>query len=582
MADYDGLTPGQVLADASVAEFIKTLGLSIAEAQQALDENSVNQIGEFITPRDGLGGRTLLDLGLSPAFYHYQHADISCSLQLSLRVEKNFGVGLSLSGSFGDIQTSEDNLSINSEDSESGSSMLSRARSAEIKVNVASQGALTVDGNIFQLSGNGPRQRIEALSDALRRQNNIIRAIPIQECTPVEPPPTSTADDNHVVCSPNAVAFIGGGFANGLIRITDIPSEIETYTLNNDIEVDVDPAQGTDKLQHARNVTNAIEETAFDARLLESGKSSLSILFDVDKAFIRSEFDDRLRNFAGFLRATGLSCKVNGYASTTASNKHNMDLSGDRAQAVKRRLIAHGVPESQLKKDFFGEEVWRAEEVPNNFEHQPHRVVKLLLETDDHFIWVNGSGLNQLGDVSPDQRGSDSNANGWVYVYNALDLSSINNKTITLKEQEITLSGAAVNNHAENSAEAFALNLANTINANNQLQVKASAVGNVTNLCNQSDSYTIILVTSSNGEFSLSGTDGIEIIREFSREQSASLTKENTGNRAIAVGASLDVRFSRQFEMNVTGNSSISARLVSIPAPPEFLETIKTFLAQND
>lgn len=65
---------------------------------------------------------------------------------------------------------------------------------------------------------------------------------------------------------------------------------------------------------------------------------------------------------------------------------------------------------------------------------------------------------------------------------------------------------------------------------------------------------------------------------QFSRSSTSSLTQQNSGNKTVAVGASLDVRYSRQFEMNVTGNSSISARLVSIPAPPAFLETIKTFL----
>ena len=84
MPDIADMTPGEVLTEASVAEFIKALGLSIAQAQKALDENSVDQIGEFIRPREGLDGRSLLDLGLSPAFYHYQHADVSCSMQLSL------------------------------------------------------------------------------------------------------------------------------------------------------------------------------------------------------------------------------------------------------------------------------------------------------------------------------------------------------------------------------------------------------------------------------------------------------------------------------------------------------------------
>ena len=89
MADenpIEKMTPGQILADASVAEFIKAMGLSIADAQKALDLNSLAQVGEYVEPRPGLGGKSLLQLGLSPPFYHYQHADLTVSMQLTMKV----------------------------------------------------------------------------------------------------------------------------------------------------------------------------------------------------------------------------------------------------------------------------------------------------------------------------------------------------------------------------------------------------------------------------------------------------------------------------------------------------------------
>jgi len=50
-------------------------------------------------------------------------------------------------------------------------------------------------------------------------------------------------------------------------------------------------------------------------------------------------------------------------------------------------------------------------------------------------------------------------------------------------------------------------------------------------------------------------------------------------NVALAVGASVDYRTSRMFEQSVNGNSAITARLVAVPAPVEFLDEIRTFLA---
>ncbi len=132
-------------------------GSGIAEAQKALDENSVDQIAEFIEPREGLGGKTLLDLGLSPAFYHYQHADITCSLQLSLRVEKNLSLGLNLSGSLNDTTTSSGSSSESESSSESGSSSRTETRQANVEITSASSGVLTVGGQNFPLTGTSPR-----------------------------------------------------------------------------------------------------------------------------------------------------------------------------------------------------------------------------------------------------------------------------------------------------------------------------------------------------------------------------------------------------------------------------------------
>lgn len=246
---------------------------------------------------------------------------------------------------------------------------------------------------------------------------------------------------------------------------------------------------------------------------------------------------------------------------------------------MRNRLIANGVPAGQLPAvQALGEDRWNRQGIDDT-EVQAHRVVELIPVTDDHFIWVDGDNSNQLDGVTPDQLGgNDAGTNGWVYVYDALGLGTLNGETVTIKGQTFTLSGTAIGGHAADTPQAFALNLANLVNANASVRVKASAAGNVTNLCNEGDSFRLILVTSSSREISLSATSGITVTQQFSRSSSSSGTTANTGNRTVAIGASVDVRYGRQFEMNVTGNSSISARLVSIPAPPQFLETIKEFL----
>ncbi|WP_028671781.1 OmpA family protein [Saccharospirillum impatiens] len=596
MADYDGLTPGQVLADASVAEFIKTLGLSIAEAQQALDENSVEQIGEFITPREGLGGRTLLDLGLSPAFYHYQHADISCSLQLSLRVEKDLSVGLNLNGSFNDTETSNSDQSESSESTESGSSNVSRERTAEISVQTSSTGALTLGGRNFPISGDDPLARIRALQEAVTSDTGAgvprllyqhpDRAFTID--TDAEPEKVTTTD--------RTVAFKGGGFDRCVIQI-DANSATD-YAFNGTTTVTT-TAQAS--LQaYADHVKTDVEAAGYTATLyapsvpiatthFKTGKHHLET-FDVNGTTFNDDMIQSLGYLAQFAREHNLDLDVEGFADAqpyrnqpaSASDQSNIDLGNRRADEIIRLLVGQGMPANKVarKTSRGSADARTAGGTPDNVAFRKAQV--RIRNRAVYYLLVRSPNSSlTIDSVTPDKTTPGTSGNGFAWLYRPQPLS-LSGKKVTIEGTDFPFSGGSVAGHAAGSPSAYAENLKTDINANGSVDFSASAEANVVTIFGKSTPFRLTLVSSEERSIQISGTEGITVTRQFSRTESSSLTRQNTGNRAVAVGASLDVRFSRQFEMNVTGNSSISARLVSIPAPPEFLETIKTFLAQND
>jgi hypothetical protein len=191
------------------------------------------------------------------------------------------------------------------------------------------------------------------------------------------------------------------------------------------------------------------------------------------------------------------------------------------------------------------------------------------------FVHANGAEPN-LNAVTPNMVGNSSSDNGFIYLYKPSPLNLTGG--VTIDGTTFNYRGTAAGSFAANSPEAYARNLADDINANTAAALQASANANVVTVSKNGDKFQLTLVTSNNRNITLTGSSGVTVTTQFSRSSSSNLTRQNTGNRAVAVGASLDVRFSRQFEMNVTGNSSISARLVSIPAPPQFLETIRSFL----
>jgi hypothetical protein len=94
----DHLKPGDVLVQAELATYIGAMGLGIAEAQRAMDDNTVDQLAAFVLPQPGLGGQSLIQIGLMPAFYHFRSATLSCSVSMSLQVRQDIGADASLGG----------------------------------------------------------------------------------------------------------------------------------------------------------------------------------------------------------------------------------------------------------------------------------------------------------------------------------------------------------------------------------------------------------------------------------------------------------------------------------------------------
>lgn len=598
MPDVDDLTPGQVLADASVAEFIKSLGLSIAEAQKALDDNSVNQIGEFITPRDSLGGKTLLEMGLSPAFYHYQHADITCSMQLSLRIEKNTGVGVNLSGSFSDTSGENRNESESSQSSESGSSTRTEERTASIQVQSASRGTLTIGGQNFQLQGDDPLARIRALQDAVtsNQQAGVERLF--YRPTPRTFNITTDADADKVHTTSNTVAFIGGGFDNAIIQVD---SNTNTdYVMNGSTTVTT-TAQ-SDLPTYATHVGDRIRAEGFTTEVYGPSHPMLSTHFQtgrhhVEQFAIGGETYNEgelqtIRLTSRFIVAKNLTVQVRGFADAqryrggrTISDRKNRELGDLRRDAIIDLLKANGVPDN-LIEPLPSEGAREAQEdvaangSPRDNVNFRKAEVRVKNRTA-HYVVVDAPIGTSIENVAPDKTAPAATGNGFIFLFDAIPLS-LSGKKCTIDGTDFAFSGSPGGGHASGTPEAHAFNLQALINANTAVDFEASAQGNTVTVFGKTTPFQLSLITAETRNIQISSSEGITVTEQFSRSESSNLTQQNTGNRTVAVGASVDVRVSRQFEMNVTGNSSISARLVSIPAPPQFLETIQDFLNPSE
>lgn len=584
MADYDGLKPGEILADASVAEFISRLGLGIAEAQRALDENSIDQLGEFLAKRDDLGGQSLLELGLLPAFYHYQHADISCSLQLSLKVQKSFGFDLNLKLDTKNETTEGQTGETEESSTESGSSTSTSTRSATIAIKMNSAGVLKVGGTDFTPAGATPAARIADLTDKLRAapDSGVSRALVTPQTTAVNP--TVEPPHDKVIAKPNSVTFLTGGFDSGTIEIGKVPAAPEEFTLNPQVKVTPALPQANNRA-YADDLAAKIIAQGFVATAFGSDARVTHCNFDFDKADIRPGDDEKkLRAAAAFLKASGHKVKVFGHTDRSGPPDYNVKLGNRRVDAVVEYLLAQGVDAGQLlKQPSTGEKRATEGGDPDGKKNEEFRLGELILtDTQSAFVSVQGDAGHTLDDdaVAPDRRDDQPKPdNGFIHVYDAVATNlAAGGRKVVIKGQDFPLRGVASGGNPANSPEAYALNLATDVNAAAAVKVKAWPTGNVCNLANEGDAFNLELVTTESREITLAGSEGTTVTSQFTRTKSSKTSTSKTGNTSVAFGASVGIRYARSFEMEVTGNSAISARLVSIPAPPEFLAAIKEFL----
>ena len=693
MPDLEDMTPGQSLADTNVATFIENLGLGIARAQRALDENSLNTAIEMATTRPEFSNRSLLDLGFSPTFYHYQHADLEVSMQMTLRVERSTAVHVGLTGSFGhtDASSTEGNgtatITVNF-----GGGAPARAT---IRLAEAAAGTLTVGATTVQLqAGAATSPNVGIVANSLSRT---ARALADRMSEPADAVPevlralvelvvggtaiTATTDTSTVfdVTQPNRILI------NDLAQRPARAWITVTGAGNIQLRGTDAATWGTTPNAEQAAVTAIGAVAGYRAQLLFQGGRSLSAVhFAHNKSDIYepASDDQRLAPLIEFLlRNPTQQVRVVGHADQSGEDRYNQVLSEARARNIKQYLEHHGVPATQIT-----EAVGRGESEPLAGHNRPgqqdldnRRVELPLVGSTANIVFIETTALGSTvtwgsgrpavpagGTVLAFRDGSNAvNIPGGATVGVGTHSFLAAPATATGASEHVWTPGATADGAARALAEAIftqanidayaegravlllplgshallrlesqARNLAAnnlTLTATGSLSREAPFAGATEGgEPNAGDTVTIgstaltVSTAASPGTNQFAkGTDAATTAANLARAISAlpsftgaatgdrvtvtgisgtRLATSNTGafvlsaaalsgerpsverserNTTVAAGLSLDVSYSRRFGVEMTGNSRIAARLVSLPAPVELLDEIRTFLGPN-
>lgn len=690
MANYDGLTPGQVLADASVAEFIKELGLGIAEAQAALDRNSIEQIAILSETTPSFSGKSLIELGLTPPFYHYQYADLEVSMALSLKVQKDFGVNLGF------------NIGSSNQEQQSSGSGSTGQVGIEVKFGggqpakgvielLSATAATVVTGNTtttlvagapvaatdVTIVPNRIRDTAYALADELRGNDvpeiDRVAVEIVSGPTPINPNTDLAA---VFVCAPNRVTVQGTENTPAWALLALTVNDITNVTVNA-VPFATPPALSLEAATTA--IAAQIDGHAdFTAQpLVNEGRVTVTPLFDHDSDALQSVAIDGLRRVARMLKSnSGWTLRLDGHTDLTGAAAYNVDLSQRRADRVSAFLLAQGVQGSQLSTQALGETHPAA---PGTGSVAANRRVELHLTAGPaHLIEiVGGPGVTTWGtmSVTPAVSGTFEEAvDSVALVAASTHYVELNNGTITTRlflgsgavganqydytavstaESDVaTALAQAITTHVTD-VEAWAvgnvvhilppdslarLSLYTTVRGNaanllpltttgaltrisafsggldpaeptdgdtvsigsTQLKVRASganfasrefnkgidASATATNLATAISSITGFSAAAAGAVVTVTGSSGTTVATSNASAFLLSASKipglaqfdSEERSRAVAWGGSIGVRYSRQFGVEMTGNSSIRARLVAIPAPVELLDEIREYL----
>lgn len=680
---------GKILADLNIAEFIKDMGLAVAEAQQKLDENSVNQtlrLGQTVLP--GMT-QNLLELGLQPAFYHFQYADLEVHLNVYYSTEVDFGVNFNLdredeSSSY-DLETeaSSGTATITVQDGE-GIPPVGRVA---LKAN--QPGQLTIGNASYVLSdGSSPgtgqpialqpslQESAQALLLGIRddsvwthQAQGDLQGV-FMEWVSKSGVTASTNRPDLYVCNGPVItvrsASAGPSGDNFVVARLDSVNPVPELKLP-----DNNPSPLT---SNKPSVAEALEEIGgqIDANacvLVSGGACNRALFFDTNEHEAPDDYGNphpevTLDAVAALLAAYP-SARVSlvGWADKRATEAYNQALSSRRAESVKRALVSRGVAASRIDAVGRGEtDRFSTSDLAEN-----RRVELTFSGLGDVLVartpeasaaWAPASGSSREAQIVPRTRapgasppapvvtfrghdykqGVDFNpgatpastaenlaaairttsastafgafANGdRVYLYGPGDyaLYTLFAKTATAP----TLSAAgsvrvaepfgngrppatpqvrdtlviesvqlvAVSPGSTPQANEFALgvsaaetaqNLADAINAASTAGtlpagMRAQAAGNTVTLTGPAGT---LLGTSNRNAFLLSGP----------RIGGRSSTNRSESSARQLRALNLDAHLSVKHELNVSGSSTIKARLVAVPAPPQFLQAIGDYL----
>jgi hypothetical protein len=581
-----------ILQQVDVSDIFTSLALGIAEAQEKLDDNSIKQAIKLADTSFGSSGKSLLELGFVPSFYSFTYADISASLNLKMALKESIEVGFSLNVSYAKNKgyEKEDASFIDSNKYDSLNGEFKSSKTLAFKANESK--SVSIEEKQFSIAQSSTiKSNIRTFKKEIIDQTSAEFIL--------EDIKSKTITKNQ---SKGVDVWMGGGYLRveegihynktniGLLKIVNKIDTTHEFSINTAARF---------------NNNSDFTTTCLDAHSVNSGTvygiSEKGKFFKLDVGAYKEIPSDLYFKFNDDEVIYGESLK-NGSETLilgTENNGETEENHDDHINIHKCLRFIHQFDPS-VRFTITGQ----TDPVGGNSEKNK-TLAKRRAESMRNHIFGKSSKVNvTFQSISNDSGTSDLskrkatitlNANYIIFIEGAINAdaapgfeSIVDNKFVFLDAtgvhkslnieyggETITKTDASSFSEITNEVKKAQYKLKNQEESNRNYFLHEDSTVRLSLFTNESKEIKIDTEQNYSEEGNTQEDTWISTQNKNALNSNSSNNTEDKKDSTFAISGSIDFRMSKQFEMSMEGNSSMSARLVAVPPPSAFLDELK-------
>jgi hypothetical protein len=598
MSDLTKFSDGaSILQQVDVSDIFKNLALGIAEAQQKLDDNSIAQAIKLAETQ--INGVSLLELGFAPVFYAFQYADISASINLKMALKESlefgFGLDLQIASNKGYTQDTHDFLS---EDSYSETSEEYKT-SRQVSFRAKEKKAVKINNKFVKQSESlAAKSRLEKFKYDIVHEasvDQVYEEIHSRKLTNDQSRGVDVWMDRGFLRIEGGLHFAADGV--GIFKISDFSAGTG---------IDVDGAATVSTTFGLANFNSTFLDLATDTSnsqvygLTKTGDLYTLVggtWIPVSSKMYFGYNSDEITYGKNLKDGAGDSANVD-YPSTLTGADQNENHNYHILVHKALRLVQAKDPDASIK--ITGMTDPKGGDNPKNKSLATRRAERLR----DHIFGSDATIDVEIDAVTNTAGSSDLtkryakielDSDYLIFVGGSMTSAAIPGKTATTPNKFIYADDSGSTGGAFNQLNVMYgsdhLNYTATTSSSDTMIDSISILENSKEKTSEGLHYFIddeaivklSMYTNESDEIAIEessegGSEGTEESTSYlwskSKNEKSKLsdaTSKKSQDNSFALGASVDFRMSRQFEMSMEGNASMSARLVAVPAPQNFV-----------